>query len=237
MNQRVCKDNCLATKFPEIATEWHPTKNDDLTPYDVTAGSHKKVWWQDKKGHEWETDIKSRTSFLKRGCPYCTNRKACKDNCLATKFPEIAAEWHYTKNDTTPKNVLPGCGKKYWFQCKKGHEWKATINSRTSCKCGCPICNESKGEKKTAEILLSLNIKFKRQWRFKSCKYKNPLPFDFVIKTKNGIKTIEYQGEQHYIPIWKIKRKSYCHSKKRCNKTKMVRRKKYPIIKNSILGI
>ncbi len=33
----------LAETHPELAKEWHPTKNDD-TPYDVTFGSHKKMW-------------------------------------------------------------------------------------------------------------------------------------------------------------------------------------------------
>ena len=27
-------------------TEWHPTKNGNLTPQQVAAGSDKKVWWQ-----------------------------------------------------------------------------------------------------------------------------------------------------------------------------------------------
>ena len=46
---------------PQLVAEWHPTKNRDLTPKDVTAGSNKKVWWQCEKGHEWEAVIASRT--------------------------------------------------------------------------------------------------------------------------------------------------------------------------------
>lgn len=34
----------LAYRFPELAKEWHPVKNDDLTPNDVTVGSNKNVW-------------------------------------------------------------------------------------------------------------------------------------------------------------------------------------------------
>jgi hypothetical protein len=29
-----------------LPREWHPTKNDDLTPADVAAGSNKKFWWK-----------------------------------------------------------------------------------------------------------------------------------------------------------------------------------------------
>jgi len=32
----------LAVKFPEVAAQWHPTKNGDLTPENVTPGSPKK---------------------------------------------------------------------------------------------------------------------------------------------------------------------------------------------------
>ena len=35
----------LADRNPELAKEWHPIKNGDLTPAQVTPGSGKKVWW------------------------------------------------------------------------------------------------------------------------------------------------------------------------------------------------
>ena len=34
----------LSKTHPELAKEWHPTKNDNLTADDVTAGSGKKVY-------------------------------------------------------------------------------------------------------------------------------------------------------------------------------------------------
>ena len=37
--------NDLQTKYPEIAMQWHPTKNGDLTPDRVLAGSHSRAWW------------------------------------------------------------------------------------------------------------------------------------------------------------------------------------------------
>ena len=56
------KEKSLAYLYPELAKEWHPTKNGELTPYDVTHGSNKKVWWLGKCGHEWEQIVKSRTN-------------------------------------------------------------------------------------------------------------------------------------------------------------------------------
>ena len=49
--------------FPELIKEWHPTKNGELKPEEVTSGSNKKVWWKCEKGleHEWQTTVNSRT--------------------------------------------------------------------------------------------------------------------------------------------------------------------------------
>ena len=65
--------NDLATTNPEIAAEWHPTKNGDLLPTMVSSGSHKKVWWKCKNGHEWQSKIEKRKAGS--GCPVCRKTK------------------------------------------------------------------------------------------------------------------------------------------------------------------
>ena len=40
--------NDLCTTHPELAKEWHPTKNGDLLPQEVTAASKKNIWWLGK---------------------------------------------------------------------------------------------------------------------------------------------------------------------------------------------
>ena len=56
------KSNSLATLNPKLAQEWHPTKNGELTPFDVRPNSGKKVWWKCPEGddHEWEANVFSR---------------------------------------------------------------------------------------------------------------------------------------------------------------------------------
>ncbi len=51
----------LADCDPELVAQWHPTKNGQLTPCDVTAGSGRKVWWKCPKGddHEWPAIVAS----------------------------------------------------------------------------------------------------------------------------------------------------------------------------------
>ena len=136
--QKVNKDNCLQTVSPKLSKEWHPTKNEKLTPKDVVPGSHKKVWWICKKGHEWEGSISKRNGG--QGCPYCAGKIVSKDNCLMSVNPSLAAEWNQPKNEPlTPKDVTSGSKRKVWWTCNKGHEWIATICNR-SLGTGCPYC-------------------------------------------------------------------------------------------------
>lgn len=142
--------NDLATTNPSLATEWHPTKNDNLTPQDVSISSNKKVWWLGKCGHEWQTVIKTRSRGA--GCPFCTGTKVLVGhNDLATKNPTLAAEWHPTKNENlTPQDVTLFSGKKVWWVGNCGHEWQALVSCR-SLGSGCPQCAK-KGRQRTKTI-------------------------------------------------------------------------------------
>ena len=60
--------NDLATTHPEIAKEWHSTKNGNLKPTQVVAGSNKKVWWKCSKGHEWDISPNVRTGRGRKWC-------------------------------------------------------------------------------------------------------------------------------------------------------------------------
>lgn len=77
--------NDLATVYPEIAKEWHPTLNGELTPEMVTVGSKKRVWWRCGEGHEWRAVIYSRTGKNKHGCPVCAG-KLVKKTTIKEKF-------------------------------------------------------------------------------------------------------------------------------------------------------
>ncbi|MBP9853945.1 MAG: zinc-ribbon domain-containing protein [Candidatus Omnitrophica bacterium] len=139
---KVSKDNCLMTVNPKLAGEWHPTENGKLTPWDVTKGSHKKVWWRCKlnTNHNWKATIYDRNG---RGCPYCAGKKAADDNNLMILKPNLAKEWHKEMNkDLSPDKVTLGSNKKVWWHCKneKSHIWKAMIINRAKKGSGCPFC-------------------------------------------------------------------------------------------------
>lgn len=143
-NQKVLVGyNDLTTTNPKLIREWNYDKNIEFSPEDFTSGSGNKVWWICEKGHEWKASIDSRSKG--HGCPYCSGRNVVTGiNDLATVNPNLAKEWNYNRNkDLTPQNVACGSNKKVWWQCRKGHEWRAAISSRNK-GVGCPHCNKEK---------------------------------------------------------------------------------------------
>lgn len=131
----------LDTKRPELAKQWHPTKNLPLTPNDVSYGSGKKVWWLCSNNHEWQAVINSRKNVL--GCPYCAGQKPTPERNFAIAYPELLKEWDLEKNGKLdPTTLTPRANRKIWWKCKRGHSWQATILNKTRLgyKGECPYC-------------------------------------------------------------------------------------------------
>ncbi len=136
-------NNSLIEHNPELAKEWHPTKNKGLTAADVSKGNNRKVWWQCQKGHSYEASVHNRNRGS--GCPFCSGRMTSEENSLSEKDPSIAQQWHPTKNgELHPKDLSYGSGKTVWWRCENdpSHEWQAKICARTKRinPTGCPYC-------------------------------------------------------------------------------------------------
>lgn len=155
--KRIDINNSLRAKYPFIAEEWHPTKNGSLTPDDVIPGSHKQIWWIGAKcKHEYEARIENRTRNG-NGCPFCSGQATCKENCLATLYPQIAKEWHPTLNGTTtPFDVRSQSNKKFWWLCEYGHIWKTAVAKRTFGR-NCPKCNAQSSK---PQLIIFSELKF-----------------------------------------------------------------------------
>jgi very-short-patch-repair endonuclease len=201
---RLVLSNCLATTHPELSKEWHPTKNGDLTPFEISSSSPKIVWWKCPKGnkHEWVASPSSR-KYHNTGCGVCSGRTIVKSNCLATTHPELSEEWHPTKNgDLTPYNYSFGSHKKIWWKCPKGddHEWNADINNRNRTEC--PFCTLTPQSKQELTITFEL-IRF----------FKDINPKGFKTRVKGKLWSIDI-----YIPQLKLGIEfdgSYWHKDKR----------------------
>lgn len=151
--------NDLLSQRPDLAAEWHPTKNGDLIPQNVSVHSARPVWWQIEEVRygkvfllEWEATISNRANGS--GCPYISKppKKLLKGfNDLLTTNPELAEKWHPSKNgEITPDMVFENTDKKYWWYHEAErwgkrfiHEWQASPKDvkRGGKEGGCPICH------------------------------------------------------------------------------------------------
>jgi DNA-directed RNA polymerase subunit RPC12/RpoP len=203
----LCKENSLQAKNYDISLEWNYKKNGGLTPDNVIYGSSKKVWWECRNGHEWEAIIYSRSKKNGNGCPYCCpNPKPNKDNCLALKNKELAKRWNLIKNgDLTPDKITAHSGRKVWWKCKDGHEWKSKVCDMEYSN-GCPIC--SKVELKDGTVWDSFTeaymyLYYKKQNKKFDIhgKYGNTkMIYDFYFPSEN--KYVEVTGYEKTFKYW-----------------------------------
>jgi Probable Zinc-ribbon domain len=138
--------NRLSRTHPHVADEWHPTKNGNLTPNDVSFGSGRSVWWQCKKyvsdpEHTWQTTIQSRTRKSNpAGCPACGHSKVTRGSSLAVVFPEQARLFDSKNNGKSAADVRAHSNKVFHWRCPLGHAWKSSVNHMVRPGAGCPFC-------------------------------------------------------------------------------------------------
>lgn len=154
--------NSITETHLQLLDIWHPSKNLPVTPEVVTASSSRKIWWVCKRNHEWERAVHD---MIRRSpaCPYCTGKKVIKgETDLRTMYPDIASQWHPTRNTFTSDKISPESHYKAWWECSEGHEWEAIVQNRTRKNTRCPYCAGRKvleGEiaKKYPELMLELD--------------------------------------------------------------------------------
>jgi len=97
------------------------------------------------------------------------------------------------------------------YECRKskiklkhkcGYVWETTADHVLNHKNQCPSCftiRDSKLVRRIRYFLIRNNLEFKEEVRFKDCKLKRTLPFDFAV-FQNGklVLLIEADGSQHF---------------------------------------
>lgn len=152
--------NDLKFLYPEVALDWHPTKNEDLHADMVTARSNRSIWWQCHKCHQdWKARVSHRT-LDDEGCPFCNgHRTNVGKTDLLTLYPGIEKMWDIERNgERCPQDFTKGSHFKAVWICQKGHSYHTPIYIVTrawdTClergetdrllSSGCPVCNYSK---------------------------------------------------------------------------------------------
>jgi len=204
MYETASKENSLQALRPDIAIEWHPTKNGTLKPENLTVNSGQKVWWSCSTcGYEWEGSVHARTNKGRKmnGCPVCAGTIAVAGlNDFASAYPELAKEWHPTKNgEIKPDMITRGSHRKIWWLGKCGHEWEAHLHHRIAGS-GCPYCT-NKLVLPGFNDLITTNPELVSEWDPDN----DIQPSDVVLGSEIVVSWICPQGHKYQSPVCRRK--------------------------------
>ena len=147
-----------------------------------------------------------------QGCPMCKGKHKTTE-IFVYELKEIFGE-----SLIYDKVNYVNAREKVCLICPKHGEFFAMPNNLLYGK-GCPICHESKLERKIAAILTKNNIEFERQKTFDWLVYVDKQKLDFYIESLNL--AIECQGIQHIIKENRLFNKDLITIKRDFNKFKL----------------
>jgi len=129
-----------------------------------------------------------------QGCPFCKYDNIDKQSNFIKKAKRI----HGDKYNYDHVNYINSYTK-VQILCLEHGLFKQNPKDHLNRQQGCPKCNISKGEEKIKLYLENNNIKYTYQKKFKNCKNKQQLSFDFYLNELNVC--LEVNGKQHYETI------------------------------------
>lgn len=171
-------------EFIEKAKKIHGDKYDYSKVVYISMDDKIKIYCKKCKKYFYQ---KPAAHIQKQGCPYC---KRLTNEELIEKFVRV----HGNKYDYSKVNYITKNEKVEIICPKHGSFWQRPSSHAEGC--GCPQCRSSKGERAISMYLSKNKVKYIHQKKFKDCKDKNLLPFDFYLPEYNLC--IEYQGKHHY---------------------------------------
>lgn len=202
----------------ELMKEWDYEANDGLNPKEITIGSHKKVWWKCHNcSYRWLQAVMDRTRKRSPAhCPCCTSRVVVKGiNDLATKNPEVAKDWHPTKNgNLTPNMVTVQSDKLVWWHCPKcGKAWQASANNRIGHQSGCPAC-AGRCARLGINDIFTINPELQKEWDYEANKDLDPktLPQSSHTKVWWKCKQCNHKWQAEIRQRIKGSKCPYCHN-------------------------
>jgi len=124
----------LAKLRPGLTSQWDADKNPGIAFATLDATHANPVWWRCPHGHGFQRPPVR--MLADDACPTCALAKSS----LAAIAPNVAAEWHATKNAVKPEEIAADHVMNAWWTCPNGHEYQATIRARTQGDRRCPTC-------------------------------------------------------------------------------------------------
>ncbi|WP_048016406.1 zinc-ribbon domain-containing protein [Rossellomorea marisflavi] len=183
----------------DLSRYYNEADNANLRMDTISYGSKVKIYLRCCKCEKLQSDkdVKSANSYTKLNkskdgfhkdfeCQYC--------NSLEVKYPKIAFEWDYERNEGSPSDYKKGSRYKAYWICDQGHKWRTSINTRTTNQTSCPECTSSKGEKTIGNTLRKMKVKYLAEYPVSlNGKIRR---FDFYLPKYKVY--IEVHGKQHF---------------------------------------
>ena len=152
----------LSARAPDLAAQWHPTRNGEHTPASITPGSRRKAWWLCSEcTYAWGARISSR-ALGGNGCPRCAGQEALPGDSatLAVAQPELYAELDVDgvrALGLDPLRVHVRSNRRLPWICAHDrlHRWQASPAARMN-GCLCPSCPHSGQSSRAERALLAL---------------------------------------------------------------------------------
>lgn len=125
-------ENNLAVTHPHLAAEY--SSKNSLPVTGVLAQTNKLLWWECTQKHKWRATGNYRVQKGGRSCPKCF-----KETSFTSLHPDVAKEYS-SRNKISVKRVLIGSRKRVWWECSKGHQWRASVKNQVRYHTPCPVC-------------------------------------------------------------------------------------------------
>lgn len=129
---------------------WHPTKNGDLKPSQVSDRTAKRIWLQCPTcGYEWRESLRG-TRKESRKCPSCHGGRghylAKGSNDLGSKRPDVARQLDPELNGGLRAEGLHAhAGAMVWWRGSCGHVWRENVSMHSMrVDDSCPYCKNRK---------------------------------------------------------------------------------------------
>jgi hypothetical protein len=199
----------LASALPEIAAQWHPTRNGTkVTPEIISPNSTKSFAWRAACcADEWEDSVRNRDKYQRWLCPQCKTIL----HSFGWQDPGLAAEWS-PENPITPWHLRPFAETSFlpqWIcSVNSEHQWEVSLASRSSGS-DCPECQIAGKSKVELEHFAAAKKVFSKVRsgafvRDKAFATKTRWSVDILVEHEGTKIAIEYDGAHWHKPEPKI---------------------------------
>ena len=192
--------------YPDLIKDWDFKKNEKNSPYELTAGSSKKVWWKCSVcGEEKEMSPNSR---MKGSCRSCDAKRRiekliAEKGSFESNYPEKALDWDKEENGgLLPSQVTAGSNITINWKCHVcGYQWKGKVCNHAKSLYSCEKCaiRETTLKRYGSAALAETHPDLAKEWNYS--RNSNLTPYDVTPHDTREVYWICRKGHEWQAPI------------------------------------